>query len=135
ETCSNITWSPSSREVAVDICSGLEPVTVALVDVATGALRRLEPPDAVTWSAPAFKPDATLTLVEQRGDDAVVVALAPDRTRVATSILRRPSTAITSIDWSSGGDLLVCDFDGILITALGGSQPQQVATGYTSAAW
>lgn len=135
EACSNITWSPSSREVAVDICSGSEPVTVAHVDVTTGAVRRLTPPDGVTWSAPAFKPDATLTLVEQRGDDAVVVALTPDRTRVAASILRRPSTTITAIDWSSAGDLLACDIDGILITALGGGQPRQVATGYAAAAW
>ncbi len=135
ESCSNITWSPSGREVAVDICTALEPVTVALVDVATGSVRRLAAPDGVTWSAPAFKPDATLTLVEQRGDDAVVVALTPDRTRVATSLLRRPSTTITTIDWNSSGDLLVCDLDGIVVAALAGGQPQQVATGYTSAAW
>ena len=135
ETCSNISWAPGGRELAIDLCSGLEPVTVALVDVVTGAVRRLEPPDGVTWSTPAFKPDATLTLVEQRGDDAVVVAHTPDRTRVATSILRRPSTAITTIDWSSGGDLLVCDLDGIVVAAMAGRQPQQVASGYTAATW
>jgi len=134
-TCGNIAWSPSGREVAVDICSGGEAVTVALVDVATSGLRQLAPPEGVTWSVPAFKPDATLTLVEQRDIDAVVVALTPDRARVAASILRRTSTTITTIDWSATGDLLVCDLDGIVVAAVSGVQPQQVATGYTSAAW
>ena len=134
-TCGNVAWSPSSKEVAVDICSGGEPITVALVDAATANLRQLAPPDGVTWAVPAFKPDATLTLVEQRGADAVVVALTPDRARVASSILRRTSTTITTIDWSSAGDLVVCDVDGIVVAAPGGGQPQQVATGYTSATW
>ena len=135
ETCGNIAWSPNSREIAVDICSGGEAVTVALVDVPTGGVRLLAPPESVTWSVPAYKPDGTLTLVEQREPDAVVVALAPDRARVTASILRRSSTTITAIDWSGTGDLLVCDADGIVLSAVGGGRAQQVATGYTSAAW
>ncbi|CAA9218765.1 MAG: hypothetical protein AVDCRST_MAG76-503 [uncultured Acidimicrobiales bacterium] len=135
ETCGNIAWAPSSRELAVDICSGAEPVSVAVVDVPTAGLRLLAPPESVTWSVPAYKPDGTLTLVEQRESDAVVVALAPDRASVTGSILRRSSTTITAIDWSAGGDLLVCDTDGIVVSAVGGGRAQQVATGYTSAVW
>jgi len=134
-TCGNIAWAPSRREVAVDLCSGGEPVTVAIVDVASAGVRRLAPPEGTTWSIPAFKPDGTLSLVEQRETDAAVVALTPDRTGVAATILRRPSTQINSIDWSAGGDLLMCDTDGIVVAAVGGVKPQQVATGYTSAAW
>ncbi len=134
-TCGTVAWAPTRQELAVDICSGGEPTTVAIVDVASAGVRQLTPPDGVTWSVPAFKPDGTLTLVEQRGDDAVVVTLTPDRSRVAASGLRRSSTIITTIDWSANGDLLVCDADGIVVAAIGGSQPQQVATGYTSGAW
>jgi len=134
-TCGNIAWAPSRREVAVDLCSGGEAVTVAIVDVASGGLRQLVPPDGTTWSVPAFKPDGTLTVVEQRGTDAAVVNLTADRTAVATTILRRPSSNIGSIDWSAGGDLLVCDADGIVVAVVGGTKPQQVATGYLSAAW
>ncbi|MEO5680600.1 MAG: hypothetical protein ABIS47_13125, partial [Acidimicrobiales bacterium] len=134
-TCGNIAWAPGGRELAVDICSGGEPVTVAVIDVASAGLRQLTPPDGVTWSIPAFKPDGTLTLVEQRDADAVVVSLTPDRNRVAASILRRASTTINTIDWSGRGDLLVCDVDGIVVAAVGGGQAEQVATGYTSAAW
>ena len=134
-SCGNVAWAPNSREVAVDICSGGEPVTVGLVEVPTAGLRLLAPPETVTWSVPAYKPDGTLTLVEQREDDAVVVALSPDRARVTASILRRASTTITAIDWSGAGDLLVCDTDGIVVSAVGGGQAEQVATGYTSVAW
>jgi len=134
-TCGNIAWAPSRREVAVDLCSGGEPVTVAIVDVASGGIRRLAPPEGTTWSIPAFRADGTLTLVEQRDTDAAVVTLTADRSAVAATVLRRPSTSINSIDWSAGGDLLVCDVDGIVVVAIGGTKPQQVATGYTSAAW
>ncbi len=134
-TCGNVAWAPTRQELAVDICSGGEPTTVAIVDVASAGVRQLTPPDGVTWSVPAFKPDGTLTLVEQRGDDAVVVTLTPDRSKVAASGLRRSSTTITTIDWSANGDLLVCDADGIVVAAIGGSQAQQVATGYTAGAW
>jgi len=134
-TCGNIAWAPSRREVAVDLCSGGEPVTVAIVDIASSGVRQLTPPEGITWSVPAFKPDGTLTLVEQRGTDAAVVALTPDRASVASTLLRRPSANINSLDWSPGGDLLVCDRDGIVVAAVGGTKPQQVATGYTSAAW
>ena len=113
----------------------MTPVTVAVVDVASAGLRALTPPDGTTWSVPAFKPDGTLTLVEQRDRDAAVVALTPDRGTVATTILRRPSTTINTVAWSPAGDLLVCDVDGIIIAAVGGTKPSQVATGYTSAAW
>jgi hypothetical protein len=134
-TCGNIAWAPSRREVAVDLCSAGEPLTVAIVDVASAGVRQLTPPDGTTWSVPAFKPDGTLTLVEERERDAAVVTLTPDRTAVAATVLRRPSTTINSIDWSVAGDLLVCDFDGIIVAAIGGTKPQQIATGYTSAAW
>jgi len=134
-TCGTVAWAPTRQELAVDICSGGEPTTVAIVDVASAGVRQLTPPDGVTWSVPAFKPDGILTLVEQRGDDAVVVTLTPDRAKVAVSGLRRSSTIITTIDWSANGDLLVCDADGIVVAAIGGTQPQQVATGYTSGAW
>jgi len=134
-TCGTVAWAPARQELAVDICSGGEPTTVAIVDVASAGVRQLTPPDGVTWSVPAFKPDGTLTLVEQRGADAVVVTLTPERAKVATSGLRRSSTTIITIDWSANGDLLVCDADGIVVAAIGGSQPQQVATGYTSGAW
>ena len=134
-TCGTVAWAPVRQELAVDICSGGEPTTVAIVDVASAGVRQLAPPDGVTWSVPAFKPDGTLTLVEQRGADAVVVTLTPDRTKAAASGLRRSSTTITTIDWSANGDLLVCDADGIVVAVIGGSQPQQVATGYTSGAW
>jgi len=134
-TCGTVAWAPVRQELAVDICSGGEPTTVAIVDVASAGVRQLTPPDGVTWSVPAFKPDGTLTLVEQRGDDAVVVTLTPDRAKVASSGLRRSSTTITTIDWSANGDLLVCDADGIVVAAIGGSQAQQVATGYTAGAW
>jgi len=134
-TCGNVAWAPSRREVAVDLCSSGEPTTVALVDVASGGIRQLNPPDGTSWSVPAFKPDGTLTLVEQREQDAAVVALAPDRNTVATTILRRPSTSISTIDWSSAGDLLICDIDGIIIEAIGGTRVQQVASGYIAAAW
>ncbi len=134
-TCGNIAWAPSRQEIAVDICPGGEPSTVVIIDVATAGLRRLAPPEGVTWSVPAFKPDGTLTLVEQRGPDAVVVSLTPDRTRVAASILRRASTSILTIDWSSAGDLVVCDTDGIMVAAIGGGPPQQVTTGFSSAVW
>lgn len=132
--CGNVAWSPSRGEVAVDICSGGEPVTVVLVDVATGGVRPLSPPEGTTWSVPSFKPDGTLTLVEQRENDAAVVALRPDRAGVASTIVRRPSTTINTIDWSAAGDLLVCDVDGIVVAVVGG-KAQQVATGFTSAAW
>jgi len=134
-TCGNLTWAPSRREVAVDLCSGGEPTTVAVVDVASSGVRQLTPPDGTTWSVPAFKPDGTLTLVEQRERDATVVTLTPDRTAVADTILRRPSTTINTIDWSAPGDLIVCDVDGIVVEAIGGTRPQQVATGFTAAAW
>ncbi|MEJ7765312.1 MAG: hypothetical protein WKF86_07440 [Acidimicrobiales bacterium] len=134
-TCGNVAWSPDRKQIAVDICSGGEPVTLALVDAATGGVRQLAPPDGVTWSVPAYKPDGTLTLVEQREADAFVVALKPDFSGVATTVLRRTSTTISTIDWSAGGDLLVCDVDGIVVAAIGGGQPQQITTGYTSAAW
>ena len=134
-TCGTVAWAPGSKELAVDICSGGEPFAVAVVDVASAGVRLLTPPDGVTWSVPAFKPDGMLTLVEQRGADAVVVTLTPDRARVATSGLRRASTTINTIDWSSAGDLLVCDADGIVVAAIGGSKAQQVATGYTAGAW
>jgi len=134
-TCGNISWAPSRREVAVDLCSGGEPTTVAIIDIASAGMRQLKPPEGTTWSVPAFKPDGTLTLVEQRERDAAVVALTPDRGAVATTILRRPSTTIATIDWSAPGDLLVCDYDGIVLEAIGGAKPQQVATGFTAAAW
>ena len=134
-TCGTVAWAPTRQELAVDICTGGEPTTVAIVDVASAGVRQLTPPDGVTWSVPAYKPDGTLTLVEQRGADAVVVTLTPDLAKVATSGLRRASTTIRTIDWSANGDLLVCDADGIVVAAIGGSQPQQVATGYTSGAW
>jgi len=134
-TCGNLAWSPNGKEVAVDICSAGEPITVAVVNVGTAKVRQLTPPDAVTWSVPAFKPDGTLTLVEQRDTDAFVVTLTPDLGRVATTILRRTSTTIKTIDWSGTGDLVVCDVDGIVVAIVGGGQPQQVATGYTSAVW
>lgn len=134
-TCGTIAWAPSRQELAVDICSGGEPLTVAIIDIATSGVRQLTPPDGVTWSVPAFKPDGTLTLVEQRGADAVVVTLTPDRSKVASSGLRRASTTIRTIDWSANGDLLVCDADGLVVAAIGGNQPQQVASGYTSGAW
>lgn len=134
-SCGNLAWAPSRREVAVDLCSQEEPVTVVIVDVATGGIRTLTPPEGTTWSVPAFKDDGTLTLVEQRERDAAVVVLKPDRSSVASTLLRRPSTTINTIDWSSSGDLLVCDRDGIIIAAIGGTQAQQVATGYTAAVW
>jgi hypothetical protein len=134
-TCGNITWAPSQREVAVDICSGSEPTTVALVDLASAGVRSLTPPDGVTWSVPSFKPDGTLTLVEQRETDAAVVTLKPDRSGVATTLISRPSTTINTIDWSAAGDLLVCDADAILLTAVGGAKPEQVATGFSAANW
>lgn len=134
-TCGNIAWAPSRQEIAIDICPGGEPFTVAVVDVATADIRRLAPPEGVTWSVPAFKQDGTLTLVEQRGPDAVVVSLTPDLNKVAASILRRSSTSILTIDWSSAGDLVVCDTDGIVVAAVGGGSPQQVTTGYSSAVW
>lgn len=134
-SCGNLAWAPSRRELAVDLCSQEEPVTVALIDVATAGIRTLTPPDGTTWSVPAFKDDGTLTLVEQRGSDAAVVTLKPDRSSVATTLLRRPSTRINTIDWSSTGDLLVCDQDAIVIAAIGGTQASQVATGYTAAVW
>ncbi len=134
-TCGNISWAPSVRELAVDICSGGEPSTVAVVDVASGGVRPLAPPDGPTWSVPAFKPDGTLTLVEQRGTDAVVVALTPERSAVAATVLRRPSTTINTIDWSAAGDLVLCDADGIVVAVIGGAQAQQVATGFSAAVW
>jgi hypothetical protein len=134
-TCGDIAWAPSRRELAVDLCSGDEPTTVALVDVASGGVRPLTPPSGLTWSVPAFKADGTLTLVEQRDADAAVVALTPDRNAVAATILRRPSSHINTIDWSAGGDLLVCDADAIVLVAVGGTKLQQVATGFTAAAW
>ncbi len=134
-TCGNLAWSPDRRELAVDICSGGEPVSVDVIDVATAGTRRLTPPDGVTWSVPAFKPDGTLTLVEQRGEDAFVVSLTPDRTKVAATILRRASASISTIDWSSAGDLVVCDNDAVVVAVIGGGPAQQVARGYTSAAW
>ena len=134
-SCGNLAWSPNRREVAVDLCSQEEPVSVAIVDVATAGVRTLTPPEGTTWSVPAFKDDGTLTLVEQRDSDAAVVTLKADRTSVASTLLRRPSTRINTIDWSSAGDLLVCDQDAIVIAAIGGTQAQQVATGYTAAAW
>ena len=134
-TCGTVAWAPTRQALAVDICSGGEPTTVAIVDVASAGVRQLKPPDGVTWSVPAFRPDGTLTLVEQRGEDAVVVTLTPDLAKVAASGLRRSSTTIRTLDWSANGDLLVCDADGIVVAAIGGTQPQQVATGYTSGAW
>lgn len=134
-TCGTVAWAPARQEVAVDICSGGEPTTVAIVDVASAGVRQLTPPEGVTWSVPAYKPDGTLTLVEQRDADAVVVTLTPDLARVAASGLRRSSTTIRTLDWSANGDLLVCDADGIVVAAIGGMRPQQVATGYTSGAW
>ena len=134
-SCGNVAWSPTRREVAVDLCSGGEPFTVAIVDVATSGVRPLTPPDDLTWSVPAFKADGTLTLVEQRETDAAVVALNPEGTAVTSTILRRPSTSISTIDWSAAGDLLVCDTDGVIVAAIGGTRAQQVATGYTAAAW
>ena len=133
-SCGNLSWSPNRAEVAADICSGGEPVTVVVVDVATGGVRPLTAPEGTTWSVPAFKADGTLTLVEQRENDAAVVALRPDRGGVATTVFRRPSTSINTIDWSAAGDLLVCDVDGIVVGVVGG-KAQQVATGFTSAAW
>lgn len=134
-TCGNVAWSPVRQEIAVDICTGGEPVTVALVDIATAGVRQLAPPNGTTWSTPAYKPDGTLTVVEQRNTDAAVVTLTADTTKVATTILRRPSTSITTLDWSAAGDLLVCDVDGIVLVLIGGGKPQQVATGYTAAVW
>jgi hypothetical protein len=134
-SCGNLAWSPNGREVAIDLCSQEEPVTVAIIDVASSGIRTLTPPDGTTWSVPAFKGDGTLTLVEQRDSDAAVVALRPDRSSVATTLLRRPSTRINTIDWSAAGDLLVVDQDGIVIAAIGGTAAQQVATGFTAAAW
>lgn len=134
-TCGNLAWSPDRREIAVDICSGGEPVSVDVIDVGSAGIRRLTPPEGVTWSVPAFKPDGTLTLVEQRGEDAFVVSLAPDRTKVAATILRRASTSISTIDWSSAGDLVVCDSDAVVVAVIGGGPPQQVARGFTAAAW
>ncbi len=134
-TCGNIAWAPSRRELAIDLCSGSEPTSVAIVDVASSGVCTLIPPEGLTWSVPGFKPDGTLTLVEQRGADAAVVALTPDRNAVATTILRRPSSSIGTIDWSAAGDLLVCDGDAIVLAAIGGTKPQQVATGFTAAAW
>jgi hypothetical protein len=133
-TCGNIAWSPSRREVAVDLCSGEEPFTVALVDVASSGVRPLVPPEGTTWSVPAYKPDGTLTLVEQREQDAAVVALAPDQATVAATFLRRPSATITTIDWSAAGDLLVCDANGIVVAVIGG-KTEQVATGFNAAVW
>jgi len=134
-TCGNIAWAPSRREVAIDLCSGGEPTTVTIVDIASSGMRSLAPPDGTTWSVPAFKPDGTLTLVEQREADAAVVALNPERNAVTATILRRPSTTINTIDWSGAGDLVVCDFDGIVVAAIGGTKAQQVATGFTTAVW
>jgi hypothetical protein len=134
-TCGNIAWAPERREIAVDICSGGEPITVMIIDLPSGGMRTLAPPDGTTWAVPAFKPDGTLTLVEQREADAAVVTLSPDRERVASTIVRRPSTTINTLDWSNAGDLLLCDSDGIVIAAIGGTSPQQVATGFTAAAW
>lgn len=134
-SCGNIGWAPSGRELAIDLCSQAEPLTVALIDIASGGIRSLSPPDGVTWSVPAFKADGTLTLVEQREADAAVVALTPDRNRVASTILRRPSTTISTIDWSEAGDLVVCDADSIVLAAVGGGTPEQVATGFSAAAW
>ena len=134
-SCGNVAWAPSGRELAVDLCTQQEPLTVALIDVASGGIRTLSPPDGLTWSVPAFKADGTLTLVEQREADAAVVALTPDRNRVASTILRRPSTTITTIDWSASGDLVVCDADAIVLAAVGGGTPEQVATGFSAAAW
>jgi len=134
-TCGNIAWNPMRREVVVDLCSGGEPISVAVIDVATGGMRTLSPPDGTTWSTPAFKPDGTLTLVEQRETDAAVVALNADRSAVATTILRRPSASINTIDWSAAGDLVVCDGNAIVLAAIGGARVEQVAAGYTSAAW
>ncbi len=134
-TCGNIAWAPSRREVAVDLCSAGEPLTVAIIDIATAGVRPLTAPEGTTWSVPAFKADGTLTLVEQRETDAAVVALTAERSAVAATLLRRPSTAISTIDWSAAGDLLVCDVDGIVVAAIGGTRTQQVASGFTAAAW